>query len=193
MGLEEITTAAYNIVTSSAVIVGGIWAYFKFVRGRTFANRAELNVSISFERADARLHLSAIFTLKNTGQSRIPLNSKMKAARLFGMVDSQESDGPAETRWERIKTTPIFEQHEWLEAYETVTDTVVYRLPAPGSHHIWHTAYQVEAIVGARRRLLTRKGVQWQARAVAFIPLASSENRKLLQRVARLRKELNHE
>jgi len=45
MGLQQATTVAYNIVTSSAVVIGGIWAYFKFVRGRAFANRAELGVS----------------------------------------------------------------------------------------------------------------------------------------------------
>lgn len=51
---QEATTITYNIVTSAAIVIGGVWAYFKFVRGRTFANRGELSVSASIERSADR-------------------------------------------------------------------------------------------------------------------------------------------
>ena len=198
MGLQGATATVYNIVTSSAVVIGGVWAYFKFVRGRTFANRGELTVSASLERSAARLYLCITIVFKNTGLSRLPLNNNMKAIRLFGMV-SQMDRGPGETEWERIVTLPILDQHEWLEAQETVTDTVVYRLPVSVDIH---AAYRVEAIVGARRRPITRKRVQWQARSFAFLPpgdsntlrhtpaVADSTRRaSLIQRIVKLGKE----
>lgn len=175
MDLQADTTVVYNIVTSSAVIVGGIWAYFKFARGRTFANRAELSVSTSLGRDPGHSYLCITVALKNAGLSRLPLNNNMKAIRIFHIVGPQD-DGPGKTEWKRIITLPILEQHEWLEAQETVTDSVVYRLSKCGQDNAYHGAYQIEAIVGARRRPITRKRVQWQARAVTFLTSTYSGN-----------------
>jgi hypothetical protein len=173
MELATVTGAVNDIVTSSAVLIGGVWAYFKFVRGRTFARRAELDVSVSLENSNSRLYLSIVITLKNTGLSRLPLNSEMKIVRLFHMV-SELSDDVCIAEWERISTVSILDQHDWLEAQETVIDTLVYCLsgvdPRSG-----HAVYQVEALVGAPRRRITGKGTRWQSRAVAFLPLVHSD------------------
>lgn len=166
MDLQAATTVAYNIVTSSAVVVGGVWAYFKFVRGRTFANRAELSVSASFNGSPDQVYFCATVTLKNTGLSRLPLNNNMKVIRIFGAAASKSDAG--EVKWERISTLPVLDQHEWLEAQETVTDTIVYRVPLSSQSGSNYAIYQVEAIIGARPRPITRRRVLWQARAVAF-------------------------
>jgi hypothetical protein len=34
--VKTATDVASNIVTSAAVLVGGVWAYFKLIKGRTF-------------------------------------------------------------------------------------------------------------------------------------------------------------
>src|SRR5438128_683810 len=115
----------YNIVTSSAVVIGGIWAYFKFVRGRTFARRAELDISPALEQNADSLYLSVTITLKNTGLSKLPLNRDMKVIRLFGIVDEADRN-LSPLKWKRILTFPILDQHDWLEAQETVTDMVTY-------------------------------------------------------------------
>jgi hypothetical protein len=163
--IEEVN----NVVTSAAVVVGGIWAYFKFIRGRTFAHRAELEVTPSLDQSTGTSYLSVAVTLKNTGLSKLPLNANMKAVRLSGIA-GDASDGLRRATWQRILTSPTLETHAWLEAQETVTDTVVYSL------HVLdvegpRAVYQIEAIVGSRRRLITRKGTQWTARAVVFVPI----------------------
>ena len=174
MDLKTATDVASNIVTSLAVLVGGVWAYFKFIKGRTFAHRAELDVSPSLETSAGSLYLSVTVTLKNTGLSKLPLNDNMKVVRLLGIAHA--SDGAVSSaKWERILTMPILDQHAWLEAQETVTDTVVYSLHSRTDGKVsGPAAYQVEAIVGARRRLITRKGTRWQARAVVFLPASNS-------------------
>jgi hypothetical protein len=169
MDLQSATDIVRNIATSFAVVVGGGWAYFKFVRGRTFANRAELEVSASLQRGISGLYLYAVVTLKNDGLSKLPLNSKYKAIRLYGLMD--EDGSHIETaKWKRLSTRPILDQHEWLEGEETVTDTVLYSLPSASKTDASHAAYQLEALVGARRRRLTQKGTQWQSRVVVFAP-----------------------
>jgi hypothetical protein len=49
MHLEAFSEIVYNFTTSGAVVIGGVWAYFKFVRGRTFSHRAELSVIATAE------------------------------------------------------------------------------------------------------------------------------------------------
>jgi hypothetical protein len=160
--------------------LGGSWAYFKFIRGRTFAHRAELDVTASLEGETGRMLICAVITLRNAGLSRLPLNSKMKAVRLLGAV--MDHDGRAgAVSWERIVTLPILDQHDWLEAQETVTDTVVYSLQGGTGPSKPYPAYRIEAIVGSRMRKLMRKGTQWRSRTVVFSSSGNTAKRKPLK------------
>jgi hypothetical protein len=84
--LKTATDVVDNIVTSSAVVIGGVWAYFKFVRGRTFARRAELDISPALEQSADSLYLAVTITLKNTGLSKLPLNKDMKVVRKYSEI-----------------------------------------------------------------------------------------------------------
>ena len=129
MDFKDTADAVYNVVSSSAIIIGGTWAYLKFVRGRTFAHRAELSVSLSSTSDTSKSpYLNVGVELKNTGLSKIPLNENMKAVRIYGCKhDSVER--LSEVVWEEVKAVPVLDQHDWLEAQETITDTVVFSLP----------------------------------------------------------------
>lgn len=165
MDLETFSEVADHFVTSAAVLVGGIWAYLKFVRGRTFAHRAELSVSLTLARSVGSHYLCAAVSLKNTGLSKLKLNQDMKAIRLFGVRDPNVDHIDTE-EWERVCTRRILDQHEWLESQETVEDTILYFLPlnaAPGAHYI---AYQVEALVGSVPSLVARRRTRWRSRAI---------------------------
>jgi hypothetical protein len=162
------TEVASNIVTSAAVTIGGIWAYFKFIRGRTFARRAELNVSSTLKQNAKSMHLSVTVTLKNAGLSKLPLNENMKAIRLFEMARDGDNY-PAAVKWERVLTLPILRQHAWLEAQEAVTDTIIYNLGPADVILPDHIAYRVEAVVGSPRRKFTGKGTLWRAHSIIFL------------------------
>jgi hypothetical protein len=173
--IKTITEVVDNIVTSGAVVIGGIWAYFKFIRGRTFAHRAELNSTVALERTVGRSYLCVTVSLKNTGLSKLPLEKDMKVMRLFGAAG--EVDGRIDAaKWERLMTLPMLQHHEWLEAQETVTDTMVYSLPGVHEFGPHYAAYQVEAIVGASRNLITRKGTSWRSNAFVFLPTSDLGN-----------------
>jgi hypothetical protein len=177
--LKTSTDVVNNIVTSSAVVIGGIWAYLKFIRGRTFAYRAELGISSSLQQSTDCLYLSVAITFRNTGLSKIPLNKDMKVVRLFSIVDAVDRNLSV-SRWKRIFTLPILDEHDWVEAQESVTDSVIYSLQGSGGKDSAHVAYQVEALIGARRRRITRKGERWQARAVVFIPATNLAKRRFV-------------
>lgn len=169
MDLKTATDVASNIVTSSAIVIGGVWAYFKFIRGRAFAHRAELDVSPALEKGTGSLYLSITITLRNTGLSKLPLNENLKIIRLSGITENADSH-PSAAAWERILSLPALRDHAWLEAQETVTETVVYSLIGPDGVATSHAAYQIEAMVGTPRRMVTRRGKRWQSHAVIFMP-----------------------
>jgi hypothetical protein len=176
--LKDTADAVNNIVASGAVVIGGTWAYLKFIRGRTFAHRAELSVSLSFESSTiSSLYLNVGVELKNTGLSKIPLNKNMKAVLVFG-CDGGDVGRLSEIEWEEIKVVPILDQHDWLEAQETILDTIVFSLPPPDHKELLHAAYKVEALVGATR-VAYRKATRWHSRAVVFPPLSGSSTKTL--------------
>lgn len=118
-------------------------------------------------------YLCATVTLKNTGQAKLPLNENMKVVRLSA-IEGRASDDINVAKWQRIMTVPVLEQHAWLEALETVTDTVVFNLPGAGDGSRDYSAYQVEAIVGTRRRIVSGKGTLWQSRNFLFATVDSA-------------------
>jgi hypothetical protein len=159
------TGAASDIVTSSAVIIGGVWAYFKFIRGRTFARRGELEAYLSLEGSGRHLHFVVTVKFKNTGLSKIPLNHDMTFLQVFGTTSR-----PGAAEWTEVSPLiRILDQHDWVEAQEPVTDTIVYSPQASGGTTSDLVAYKVEATVAAPRRRITGKGTTWQARSVAFL------------------------
>lgn len=176
MDLKTTADTVHNIVTSSAVIIGGVWVYFKFIRGRTFAHRGELQVSPVLESNGNSLHLSVTIRFKNTGLSKIPLNPNMTFLYLFG-ITGNTNNGPYPATWEEIPPiSQVFDQHAWVEGQESVEDTVVYNLPVSDRKVPGHVAYKVEAQMAAPRRLITRKGTRWQARAVVFLASSNPTN-----------------
>jgi hypothetical protein len=154
---------AAALAQATAIVVGGIWAYFKFVRGRTFAKRAELSVTPTLL-SEQRPKLKVRATLRNAGLSKIPLRTQ--AVFLYGIYAAPTEENTIATREQQLgKPKKIFAAHQWIEAQETVTDELLFLLPDSqfASEHEW-LAFRVECRVYAKRR---RKGaLSWTASAV---------------------------
>lgn len=54
MALTEISQFTEQLVTAVGIVLGGGWACFKFINGRTFARRAEL-IKVAVEGRTAQL------------------------------------------------------------------------------------------------------------------------------------------
>src|SRR6266545_2898743 len=88
MSWADWVDAISKIISTAAIIVGGTWAYYKFVRGRTFAKRAELEVTGELLDADELRALRARVTLRNTGATKIPLRAK--GVWVYGLNSSSD-------------------------------------------------------------------------------------------------------
>jgi hypothetical protein len=151
------------LAQAAAIVVGGMWAYFKFIRGRTFAKRAELSVTPTLL-SGQRPKLKVRATLRNAGLSKLPLRTQ--AVFVHGIYAAPTADNPIATREQQLgKPKKIFAAHQWIEAQETVTDELLLLLPDSqfASEHEW-LAFRVECRVYAKRR---RKGaLNWTASAL---------------------------
>ena len=155
------------IVQAVAILVGGGWAYFKFVHGRTFAHRGELDIRSSFVAGAGDVGaLHVCVTFRNTGLSQIPLSENAKQVYTYA-TSGDDWDPARNVDWgDYLKLTPLFGEHEWIEAQEIVTDEVL--VPVPHA-----AAYRLVALVGSARR--RTKALQWTAEAVI---LPKSERRE---------------
>ena len=61
-----------SVVTSVGIIVGGIWVYYKFVKGRLFSPKIELSLSGTVVRADSeQILITFEVILRNIGSVRL--------------------------------------------------------------------------------------------------------------------------
>ncbi|MFE1665251.1 hypothetical protein [Microbacterium sp. P02] len=126
-----------SVVTTSALVIGGLFAYFRFIKGRVFAQRAVPSISGEWE-ATARPTLRVSVALHNVGASRLTLLPEGTGIRVH-TIDPEQSLPPAEVRWRRIMTADAFvakrgtgeRRHETVEAGEHIDDELLLDLQRP--------------------------------------------------------------
>ena len=149
MNLLQVSQTVANLVQAFALLVGGAWVYFKFIRGRTFARRGQLDVSAtvtSFANCPV-IRVQATFT--NAGLSRIPLEGAAQMVDLQAAPVAGWTPG-ANLAWLDLMTADIFASHSSVEAQEAITDEVM--CPASNLAGTSWLAYRVEVSVWSRRR-----------------------------------------
>lgn len=131
--VATVITALGTVVTAAAVVIGGVWAYFKFVKGRTFRPHVEIGVSGRWLGPRGSAGLLLAVRLKNIGSGKVELRQEGTGVRLRQPADHQLPE-PAETAWVDHGVYEIFVEHDWIEPGETIEDDLLLRLP--GGPHV---------------------------------------------------------
>jgi hypothetical protein len=79
---SKITGIIESVLKDVALIVGGLFAYWKFFMGRTFQPRLEPSVSASARVEENQTSLSVVCKLKNVGLSRVDLDREASVLRV---------------------------------------------------------------------------------------------------------------
>lgn len=119
---KDIAAGVGSVVTALAVIVGGLWAYFKFVRGRTYRPRLDVKMLAQWRFINGRHLLHARVTVTNIGASVVRLNQNGGTGLRVSVLSAQQPDPPDTASWDVVRVFEIFLDHEWIEAGETVSD-----------------------------------------------------------------------
>jgi hypothetical protein len=112
-----------------AVIIGGGWAYMKFVKGRIFSTRLEPTVTghcFHDKRGD---YVIATIKLKNVGASNIVLQKAGTVLTVAGCPRATSGALERPVQWREINVKSIFEDHTSVEPSETIENSVLVDLP----------------------------------------------------------------
>jgi hypothetical protein len=160
--------AAQNAVQGFAILVGGAWAYWKFVRGRTFHRRAELTVDASLIASSPRV-VRAKVTMRNTGASDIPMFAQ--AVEVYAFAPGEVDPETKEPNWILVGATGAFRAHAWVESQETINDDVLVQLESAKDRPDTLALRATCVVVGKRkRRVIGRKrSTKWTSHAAIVV------------------------
>ncbi len=181
---EALSKIVNGTLTAVAVIAAGLWAYFKFARGRVFAKRAEVQLVVHPWRSPAaRQTLKVVVTVRNTGASSIHLEPGAVFVETFAIAAADWPDSTNLVWNEPLLLTKIFSDHGGLESSETITDSVLVPLPNPATNDGHWVAFRVVvSVVGTRPRLRSTS-TRWTA-ATTLLADEVAPHRTTTQQVA---------
>jgi hypothetical protein len=127
--LDDVQTAveiATGTVTALAVIVGGVWAYFRFVKERPYRPRLEVTMSGRWvDGVHCELFLARV-AVRNIGTTVVRLLPKGTGLRMSTIATVPSANEAVS--WKRLATLAIFREHDWIEPGETISDDLAVRL-----------------------------------------------------------------
>jgi hypothetical protein len=136
--LKDIVDIADKLVGILAILVGGLFAYFKFFKERVYRPRLEPQVSAELLGDPRQRFLRVVGGVKNTGLAKVNIDLEPSCLRIFGAERLPErADEP---EWTRIATLDISDRHEWVESQEMLRQTWLVALPQGSTF----PAYRVE-------------------------------------------------
>jgi hypothetical protein len=124
-GLGKVQTIAdilQKLFTIAAIIVGAIWTYFNFFRGRTYKMRLEPEVSGKAVTINGLNHLVAAIRLKNVGLSRVEIEQKGTALELLAYNAPDGTKNIVSAAWDRLTAFPVFESNRLIEPGEIIEE-----------------------------------------------------------------------
>jgi hypothetical protein len=152
---RDFADAFANLTQSVALIAGGVWAYFKFAKGRTFRDRLTPTVSGRFVSIDKSVFLVVTTQIKNVGLSKIAFNPKASTLKILEYI-SAEFDEILSVQNEPLTSFSVFGDNErYIEPNEIVERQCLIALP-----RVSNIGYQLEF------EILSDYGYTWRATAI---------------------------
>jgi len=153
-----------SISTVVAVIIAGVWAYYKIFAGKLYYKRLELSVSgLLFDTRAAHLVLAKL-CIRNVGLSRVFLEPGLSTLEVSEYVLENYESIFHSAVWDESKAISVFEDHEFIEPGEVIYEERLLGLPV-GSL----LALKLGLRVLSRRRKLAPGTRQMEWNAISII------------------------
>ena len=152
---KDFAEAFASVTQSLALIAGGVWAYFKFAKGRTFRERLTPTLTGRFVSIDECVFLVITMQFKNVGLSRIALDQETSSLAVFEFVPSKTEE-ILRVNDSLLASFRVFgDKDRYIEPNEVVERQRLFVLPQGPS-----IGYQLEIEV------VTDSGYAWRATTV---------------------------
>ena len=86
--LSQVSSTVEQFTEAVDILGGGVWAYFKFFRGRSFSYRTQLSIDKLAVAPGAFPNVSVRVTLLNCGLSQVPFTQRLKVVKLYSATHS---------------------------------------------------------------------------------------------------------
>jgi hypothetical protein len=169
--VKDVAGIVGSIVQATALVVAGVWAYYWFVRGRTFFSRVDWSIELHEVTAGGRTLIHVRVSLRNAGASRLVLHDPAVVRRV-AFLPPTAVVLTGRSRWQTVppaegSVAGLFEWQESIEPGETVQDETL--IPVPSlPDEAKPLAWRVTMTLMVRRRALRRSNrlVAWPASAI---------------------------
>ena len=158
---EEVSATLQNIATVAALIVGGVWTYFLFIKGRVFKSRLQLEVVGEIIDINSKKYIRILVELKNVGSSKVEITREGFGLDIFAQRPSPtllpEDCNKYKVRgisWEPLLPFYVLTRHAWIEPGETIRDQLLAEILISES-----IAYKVDFVIFA-------SGMRWMATSI---------------------------
>jgi hypothetical protein len=150
-----------NLAMVAALIIGGIWTYYLFIKGRVLKPRLEPKVYGEIVTINTKKYLRASAELKNVGSSEVKftkqaLNLVPFAERAHPVVSLEDATHYKliATDWEALLPLGVFARHAWIEPGETIRDEALLEILIDET-----IAYRIDFVIFAG-------GITWRATSI---------------------------
>lgn len=124
--VEKATDTLAHLATGLALVAGGVWTYYTFIKGRVLTPRLEPCVSGRILHRGKTKFLLAKLTLRNPGATKVELDQKGTALVVYALPLNVDADAS----WKLVKACEVFVNHQWIEPGEAVEEPALVPLPA---------------------------------------------------------------
>ena len=167
-----------KVATITAVIIGGLWAYFNYFRGRTYKPRLELKVTGNLIRRDETNYLLAVAQLSNVGLSKIKIKQEGTALLVSLYQNFDTVTKVLSVDYDHLAAFPVFEYHLWVEPGEQIEEQQLIVLP-----DLERPILRVELRIVCQRSLF--RNIEWKSWSVVQQLAASEVEEVTFQKVTK--------
>lgn len=151
--IKDIVGIIKDLTTVIAIILGGIWTYFNFIKGRVYNPRLEPGISGKILEKDDLKFIVATATLKNIGLTKVNISSIGLAIIVHTYQPARVTEISTADK-KRLTSFPVFKEHAWLEPAETIEDEQLFEIP------------EYEGIAIRLELRFVYNGIEWNSGAV---------------------------
>lgn len=144
-----------KLFTIVALVIGGIWAYFNFFKGRTYRPRLELQIDGRVMCKEETSYVAVRVRMKNVGLTKFEMqreSSGLKVSSYETLTDLEYALSPRAEPQGGVFS--MFQFHQWIEPGETIEDE--HLVAVPGCEHL---AFLLEYRIPSKR-------ITWRARTI---------------------------
>jgi hypothetical protein len=123
---------AQKSAATVAIVGTAGWAYFKFVRGRTFKRRLELTISGEVRRGPGIVYLLTNLTAKNIGLSKFEIDHEKSGLRVMTHASEVAVTEPRLAEWRPLSTWAVLDGQRLLEPGEPAAEELLIEIPDEG-------------------------------------------------------------